>query len=184
VSARAGSDADGPSPDGDVVAVGRVGRAHGVRGDVIVESWTDAPGERFAVGTAIRTDPGDRGPLTVEAVKEHSGRLVVHFFGVDDRTAAEAIRGTMLVVDTSERPDLDDPDEFYDTDLVGLLVQATDGATLGPVLDVLHTPAGSLLVIDNAGRELLVPFRREIVPTVDLGGGRIVAALPDGLLEL
>jgi 16S rRNA processing protein RimM len=170
--------------DLEVVAVGRVGRAHGVRGDVFVEPWTDAPEERFADGAVVYADEAERRPLTVAGTRNHSGKLVVHFAGLDDRTAVEAIRGTLLVVPLGDRPPLADPDEFYDTDLVGLSVSTVDGTPLGPVTDVLHSPAGSLLAIDWAGRELLVPFRREVVPTVDLARRLALIDPPEGLLEL
>ena len=174
----------GGDPDGAVVAVGRVGKAHGIRGDAFVEPWTDAPEERFTVGARLLTDPADRGPLTVAATRQHSGKLVVHFAGIDDRNAVEALRGTVLLVPTAARPVIEDPDEFYDTDLIGLAVRTVQGRRLGSVTDVLHSPAGSLLAIDVDGREVLVPFRTEFVPTVDLAAGIAEIDPPDGLLEL
>jgi len=174
-----------PDPTTDeVVAVGRVGRAHGVRGDVFVEPWTDAPEERFADGALVYAGEQERRPLTVAGARSHSGKLVLHFAGLDDRTAAESIRGAVLVVPAGDRPPLADPDEFYDTDLLGLSVSMVDGTLLGPVTDVLHSPAGSLLAVDWDGRELLVPFRREVVPIVDLAGRTAVIDPPDGLLDL
>lgn len=170
--------------DADVVAVGRVGRAHGVRGDVFVEPWTDAPDERFAAGAVVYAGEADRRPLTVAGSRDHSGKLVVHFVGLDDRNAIESIRGQLLVVPLAGRPPLADPDEFYDTDLVGLSVSTVDGIALGPVTEVLHSPAGSVLAIDWHGREVLVPFRREVVPTVDLGRRLALIDPPEGLLEL
>ena len=130
------------SPDRAVVAVGRVGKAHGIRGDAFVEPWTDAPGERFSPGVDLSTEPADRGPLPVETARSHSGKLVVHFVGVDDRNSIEALRGTVLVLPAAARPVIEDPDEFYDTDLIGLQVRTVAGQPLGPVTDVLHSPAG------------------------------------------
>jgi 16S rRNA processing protein RimM len=178
------SSVGGDNPAGEVVAVGRVGKAHGIRGDAFVEPWTDAPDERFAPGTRLTTEPAERGPLTVESARDHSGKLVVHFVGLDDRNAVEALRGTLLLVPAAARPPIEDPDEFYDTDLIGLDVRTVTGRQLGPVTDVLHSPAGSLLAIDVAGREVLVPFRAEFVPTVDIAGGIAEIDPPDGLLEL
>jgi 16S rRNA processing protein RimM len=132
----------------------------------------------------LQTDPAGRGPLTVESARSHSGKLVVHFAGIDDRNAIEALRATLLLVPAAARPPIDDPDEFYDTDLIGLNVRTVTGQALGPVTDVLHSPAGSLLAIDVSGREVLVPFRTEFVPTVDLAGGIAEVDPPDGLLEL
>ena len=171
--------------DGELlVAVGRVGKAHGVRGDAFVEPWTDAPDERFSPGSRLTTEPAGRGPLTVESSRDHSGKLVVHFAGVDDRNAVEALRGTVLLVPAGARPVIEDPDEFYDTDLIGLAVRTVQGRQLGPVTDVLHSPAGSLLAVDVDGREVLVPFRAEFVPVVDLAAGIAEIDPPDGLLDL
>jgi len=168
----------------EVVAVGRVGKAHGIRGDVFVEPWTDAPDERFADGAVVYAGEQERRPLTVAGTRDHSGKLVVHFAGLDDRSAAEALRGTVLMVPASDRPSLTDPDEFYDSDLVGLDVSTVAGQRLGPVVDVLHSPAGSLLVLDHDGREVLVPFRLEVVPAIDLTARTAVIDPPPGLLEL
>jgi 16S rRNA processing protein RimM len=179
-----GSTGGDGGPDSQVVAVGRVGKAHGIRGDAFVEPWTDAPDERFSPGSRLTTEPADRGPLTVESSRDHSGKLVVHFAGVDDRNAVEALRGTVLLVPAGARPVIEDPDEFYDTDLIGLAVRTVQGRQLGAITDVLHSPAGSLLAIDVDGREVLVPFRTEFVPVVDLAAGIAEIDPPDGLLEL
>jgi 16S rRNA processing protein RimM len=166
------------------LVVGRVGRAHGIRGDVLVEVRTDEPEERFAVGSVLATDPTDAGPLTVADLRWHSGKLVLRFAGVADRTAAEQLRNLRLVVDSDDLPPTDDPDEFHDHELVGLTVFTTGDVKLGPVVDVLHTPAGDVLAFKYGGREALVPFIREMVPTVDVPGGRIVVDPPEGLLDL
>jgi 16S rRNA processing protein RimM len=167
------------------LVVGRIGRAHGVRGDVAVEVRTDAPDERFAEGSVLATDPADRGPLVVRGARWHSGRLLVRFEGCDDRTAAEALRGTLLLVDSEALPALDDPDEFYDHQLVGLAAVLTDGSPLGTVDDVVHAPGNDLLVVRrDDGGETLVPFVRDVVPTVDLAAGRLVVSPPEGLLDL
>lgn len=172
------------SDDDDLVAVGRVGKAHGIRGDVFVEPWTDDPDDRFAAGTLLRTGASGSASLTVASSKDHSGKLVVRFEGVDDRNAAEALRGTVLLFPASERPPIDDPDEFYDTDLVGLEVRTVSGELVGRVSEVLHSPGGSLLAVNAGGREVLVPFRKEMVPVVDLGTGIIEIDPPEGLLDL
>jgi len=167
------------------LVVGRVGRPHGVRGEVTVELHTDDPDARFAPGSSLRTDPASRGPLTVLEARPRSGGLVVAFDGVQDRAGAEAIRGTALVVDSAELPDLDVPDEWYDHQLVGLAAVDPAGTPLGTVTDVVHSPASDLLVLRAGdGREHLVPFVRELVPSVDVPGGRVVVDPPDGLLDL
>lgn len=175
-------------PDDDaLVVVGRVGRPQGVRGEVTVEIRTDAPGERFAPGAVLLTDPVERGPLTVADARDHSGRLVVRFEGFEDRTAAERLRDTLLQVDLATLAPLDDPDEFHDWQLRGLVAELDDGTRAGEVTDVLHLPHGDVLVVrvqDVAdGREVLVPFVRDIVPLVDVDAGRIVLTPPEGLME-
>jgi 16S rRNA processing protein RimM len=167
-------------PD-DLVVVGRIGPARGVRGDVFVEPLTDAPDERFAPGAVLLAAPA---PLTVEASSSAGGKLVVHFAGVDDRAAAEALRGTELAIPAAARPVLDDPDEFYDSDLVGLQASTVDGLELGPVTDVVHAGGASYLVLIVDGRERLVPFVTAIVPTVDLTERRVVIDPPEGLFDL
>jgi 16S rRNA processing protein RimM len=170
--------------DGDVVAIGRIGKPRGVRGDVFVAPWTDDPDERYAVGSVLRTSPPERGPLTVTAMSMASGKLVVHFDGHDSREAAEQLRGVELVMNTADRPPLDDPDDFYDTDLVGLTARTVAGAPLGPVREVLHAGASDYLVLDVDGTERLVPFVSAIVPTVDVPGGFVEIDPPEGLFEL
>ncbi|MFL6051301.1 MAG: ribosome maturation factor RimM [Actinoallomurus sp.] len=165
-----------------LLAVGRVGRAHGVRGEVSVETSTDDPGARFAPGSSLVTDPARLGPLTVESVRPHAGRLLVHFAGIDDRTAAETLRGILLLVDSAEIPPTDDPDEFHDQELIGLLAVTTDGTEVGEVVDVEHL-GQDLLVIRRPEGDALVPFVRALVPEVDVPGRRIVLDPPPGLLE-
>ncbi|MEV0406941.1 ribosome maturation factor RimM [Actinoallomurus sp. NPDC050550] len=165
-----------------LLAVGRIGRAHGVRGEVSVEASTDDPGVRFAPGSSLATDPARLGPLTVESVRPHTGRLLVRFAGIDDRTAAEALRGVVLLVDSADIPPSDDPDEFHDQELIGLLAVTTDGTEVGEVIDVEHL-GQDLLVIRRPGGDALVPFVRALVPEVDVPGGRIVLDPPPGLLE-
>jgi 16S rRNA processing protein RimM len=112
------------------------------------------------------------------------GKLVVRFAGVDDRAGAEALRGIQLLIAAGERPALDDPEEFYDTDLVGLEARGMDGAVIGPVTDVVHAGGASYLVVPVGGRDRLVPFVAAIVPTVDVAGGFVVVDPPEGLFEL
>lgn len=167
------------------LVVGRVARAHGIGGEVAVDVKTDDPDARFAVEQSLDTDPADRGPLTVLQTRWHSGRLLVRFAQVPDRTAAEALRGTLLVADSSTSAAPGGDDDFWDHDLVGLRAETADGVELGTVEDVLHPPGAPLLSVRRPdGAELLVPFVRAIVPTVDVSAGRLVVTPPDGLLEL
>lgn len=175
--------------------VGRIGKPHGIRGEVTVQVHTDAPEQRFADGAQLETQPAERGPLRVASTRWHSGRLLVQFAGVPDVAAAERLRGTMLVISTAELPPLDDPDEFYDHQLEGLRAVTVDGAPLGVVVEVIHAPGGDMLAIDRPATDrpgvdrpqqaqLLVPFVATMVPTVDLAAGQVTVDPPPGLLEL
>lgn len=168
------------------VVVGRVGRAHGLRGAVTVDVRTDDPDHRFAPGAVLDVEGGAGGTLTVTSSHWHSGRLLVTFDGANDRTGAEALRGTLLAVDVSDDEPPIDPDEFYDHHLVGLRAQSPAGETLGVVTDVVHLPAQDLLSIrrEGDGGEALVPFVAAIVPAVDVAGGFVVVDAPAGLLHL
>jgi 16S rRNA processing protein RimM len=168
-----------------IVTVGRVGRAHGIRGEVTVDVRTDTPDERFADGAMLMTDPEAAGPLTVTGTRWHSGRLLVRFAGVPDRTAAEALRGVVLNTEIAADDHPDDPDEYFDHQLVGLEVVTRGGEVVGSLTDVVHAPGQDLLVVGRSDRpELLVPFVAAIVPEVDVRAGRLVIDPPDGLLDL
>lgn len=168
-------------------AVGRIVKAHGVRGELVVQSRTDSPRQRFAPGAVLdaRLRDGTERSLTVNAAREHSGRLLVAFAGVGDRDAAESLRGALLLVDPTTLARPEDPDEFYDHELEGLLVVTTAGRQVGTVREVVHGPAGDILAVDRAGGgdEVLVPFVREIVPEIDLAAGRILIEPPEGLID-
>jgi len=165
------------------LVVGRIGHAHGVKGEVSVEVRTDDPDRRYADGSVLATEPPERGPLTILGVRHHHGRLLVRFDGIEDRDTAETLRGTLLVVDSADVGEAGEG-EWWDHDLVGLTAVTTGGTTLGTVTDVVHVPGSPLLAIDRDGRELLVPFVEAIVPEVDVPAGRIVVDPPDGLLDL
>jgi 16S rRNA processing protein RimM len=167
------------------VVVGRIAKAHGIRGELAVDVRTDSPDERFRVGAAVTTRlrDGSTRDLTIAAAREHSGRLLVRFEEVPTRDVAETLRGALLLADTDTLPPTGDPDEFYDHELAGLRAELADGTVLGKVVEVVHSPAGELLELDVEGREVLVPFVHAIVPTVDVAGGRVVLDPPEGLLD-
>ena len=167
------------------IIVGRVGRPHGVRGDVVVGVRTDDPGARFSVGTRLDTDRSQAGPLTVAATRWQSGELIVRFKGVADRTAASELTGTWLSVDSGTLEPLDDPDEFRDHELIDLTVRTADGEVVGVVTDVLHHGQDLLAVSPAAGgADILVPFVRAIVTEVDIRAGVLVIDPPPGLVNL
>lgn len=166
------------------MVVGRIGRPHGVRGEMTVEVRTDDPELRFAPGTVLLTEPAARGPVTVAGRRWHREVLLLTVDGVESREDAEVLRDTELHVPVADLPELDDPDAWYDHQLVGLAVRLPDGETLGEVTAVRHEGADLLIVRRTDGRELLVPFVTAIVPTVDVAGGVVVVDPPEGLLDL
>lgn len=163
------------------LVVARVGRPHGVRGEVSVEVRTDAPERRFTPGARLGTDPASAGPLTLNAVREHNGRLLLTFDEVPDRTAAEGLRGVLL---TAVVDDDDEPDAWHVHQLVGLKAVTRDGEDVGRVVGLEHGAAQDLLVVAQpSGQRALVPLVAAIVPEVDLVGGRVVLDPPAGLLS-
>ncbi|VEG43263.1 16S rRNA processing protein RimM [Mycolicibacterium flavescens] len=169
------------------LVVGRVAKAHGIAGEVVVDVRTDDPDARFAAGTSLRGRPAKGGPereYRIESVREHGGRLLVRFDGIDNRNAADALRGILFLVDSQELPPIDDPDEYYDHQLEGLRVRTTNGDDIGTVTEVLHTAAGELLAVRADEREVLVPFVSAIVTSVSLADEVIEIDPPDGLLEI
>ena len=147
-----------------------------------MEPRTDDPDERFAPGTHLLVD--GRADLVVSRTHWHSGRLLVTFDGIDDRTAAEGLRGLVLMVERDADAQADEDDAYYDTSLVGCAVVQTDGAPVGTVTQVVHLPAQDLLAVELlAGGEALVPFVAAICTEVDVVAHRIVIDPPQGLLD-
>jgi 16S rRNA processing protein RimM len=180
------------------LTVGRVVKAHGINGEVVVESRTDDPAARFAPGGTLRAKGSGTQERTfvVDSVREHGGHLLLRLAGVADRDAADALRGSLFVIDSEDLPPIDEPDTYYDHQLEGLRVRTTTGQDVGVVAEVLHTAAGELLAVrrSDSGEtgevigEVLVPFVTAIVPTVSLGEGSeegfVEIDPPEGLLDL
>lgn len=173
------------------LVVGRVVKAHGISGEVVVDVRTDDPEQRFARGTTLRAK-ASRGEsiersFVVESARPHGGRLLLRLDGVADRGGADALRGSIFVIDSDDLPPIDDPDEFYDHQLEGLRVRTVTGQDLGTVAEVVHTAGGELLAVrsdDTKGHEVLVPFVSAMVTSVSLADKTIEIDPPDGLLEL
>lgn len=166
------------------LVVARIGRAHGIKGEVTVEVRTDEPEKRLGPGAVLATDPSSVGPLTIETGRVHSGRLLLRFAGVRDRGGAEALRNTLLIadVDPEERPE--EPDEYYDHQLIDLDVVTVDGTEIGRITEVSHLPSQDLFVVERPdGDEVLVPFVGEIVVEIDLDEQRAVIDPPPGLID-
>jgi 16S rRNA processing protein RimM len=164
------------------VQVARIGKPHGIRGEVTVQVMTDAPEERFVPGTAFVVEPERLGPLTIESARWNKDILLLGFAEVVDRNEAEELRGAKLFVDTEDVDD--DEDAWYEHELVGLRV-LVDGQEVGKVAALNTLPAQDLLVVTAAnGDEVLVPFVEQIVPEVDVEAGFIRVTPPAGLFEL
>jgi 16S rRNA processing protein RimM len=173
----------------EFLIVGRLRKAHGIRGELVVEPLTDAPAEIFAagrrvfVGTTTGELPGDQPELRIDASRErHDGSFLLHFDTIPDRTEAERWRDRYLFAPTSE---LTPPaaDEIYQHDLVGMRVELEDGAPVGEVLAIYELPQGLTLDVRWKNGTVMIPFRREFLRSLDQTGQRIIMALPEGLLE-
>ncbi|MER5728530.1 ribosome maturation factor RimM [Streptomyces sp. NPDC002138] len=166
------------------LVVARIGRAHGIKGEVTVEVRTDEPELRLGPGAVLQTEPASAGPLTVETGRVHSGRLLLRFAGVKDRTGAEALRNTLLIaeVDPAEVPE--DPEEFYDHQLMDLDVVLADGTVVGRITEISHLPSQDLFIVERPdGTEVMIPFVEEIVLEIDLSEQRAVIDPPPGLID-
>lgn len=168
-----------------IVTIGVIARAHGVKGEVVIDVRTDSPDKRFTENAVIMTDPPNVGPVTLTHVRPHGDRLLVRFKEIPDRTAAEAARGVRLLTEIADDAVTEDPDEYFDHQLIGLGAELLDGQRIGDVADVLHRPGQDLLAIRrDDGGQALVPFVSQIVTSVDISAGRVVIDPPDGLLEI
>jgi 16S rRNA processing protein RimM len=167
-----------------MAVVGRIARAHGIRGQVIVNAETDFPDERFRSGAELFVERGGQvEPLTITTVRFHRERPVLGLAGVDTMNDAEALAGCELRVPVDRLAALP-AGMFYRHDLIGCRVETTRGEVVGVVSGVEGTLAGSRLVIDGAAGEVLVPLAAEICPEIDPAAKRIVIDPPEGLVEL
>ncbi|MBP5860879.1 ribosome maturation factor RimM [Streptomyces scabiei] len=166
------------------LVVARIGRAHGIKGEVTVEVRTDEPELRLGPGAVLLTDPASTGPLTIETGRVHSGRLLLRFEGVRDRNGAEALRNTLLIaeVDPEELPE--EEDEYYDHQLMDLDVVTRDGVEVGRITEISHLPSQDLFIVERPdGSEVMIPFVESIVTEIDLTEQRAVIDPPPGLID-
>jgi 16S rRNA processing protein RimM len=167
----------------ELLAVGLITRAHGVKGEVAVRPLTEVE-SRFQPGSVLLLGPEGQRELTVGSVRgPHHGRLLVRFRGVEDRGEAEAIRGQVLLIDSGQTPALSEPDRFWVHEVVGLEVMTDDGRSLGRVRDVLHNSANDIWVVESERGDILVPALRDVVAAVDIPSRRIVIREVPGLLD-
>ena len=159
------------------ILLGRIVAAHGIRGDVVIDSYAAEPADIAAYGP-LQTADGKR-ELALKVVRVTPKGVIARIAGVDDRNGAEALRGTELFVAREKLPAADDG-EFYYADLVGLRVDDEAGAAIGTVVAVHNFGAGDLLEmrLAAAGATELVPFTDAFVPVVDIAAGRVVVILP------
>jgi 16S rRNA processing protein RimM len=168
--------------------VGRLVKAHGLKGALKLELYTDDPDGRFAPGSSFtlqvpESSPWHGKPLTVREFRWMNSHPVAFFEGVDDRSAAEELVRAILWVDQDDQDAPAEDDAWYDHQLVGLQV-VRDGDVVGRVIRVDHFPAQDLLIVRLPGDgEVLVPFVKAIVPEVDIAAGRILVTPPPGLFE-
>lgn len=167
-----------------MAVVGRIARAHGNRGQVIVDPETDFPDERFKPGSVLHIRKGDGiESLTIDNVRFHRGRPILGLAGIDTMNAAEALAGTELRVSTDALQPLP-AGSFYHHDLIGCCVQTAGGELIGRVESVEGTGAGSRLVVQGRGGEILIPLVEGIALEVNVAARTIIVEPPEGLLEL
>ncbi|WP_203135376.1 ribosome maturation factor RimM [Microbacterium sp. JZ31] len=173
-------------PAKNQLRVGRLVKAHGLKGALKLELYTDDPDGRFVPGASFTLQVPEhsqwhRKTITVREFRWMNQHPVVFFEGVDDRNAADTLVRAILWIDEDEDA-VPEPDAWYDHQLVGLDV-VRDGSVVGKVARVDHFPAQDLLVVRSGEDEVLVPFVAAIVPEVDIEGGRVVVTPPAGLFE-
>lgn len=166
----------------DRVPIARVGKPHGVRGGVVVSPKSDYP-SRFAPGEQFGTNQDPPQTLTVRSVRSLGDRMILWFEGVEDRDAAEQLRGLSITISAAKRRPLG-PDEFWPDDLVGMTAVNEAGQTLGTVMGVAFGPAQDrLIVVTDDGVSSEVPFVDELVPGVDTESGVVILSPIEGLLS-
>ena len=175
---------DGFSPeaaDANRICVGVITGAHGMGGAVKVKSYTADPKD-IAVYDGVTDKSGER-RFELRVVRSGGKALIVKIDGVDDRTKAEALKGTEMYVSRTALPQLEE-DEFYYSDLVGLEVELADGSKFGVVRLVGNYGAGDVMEIEMAdGKTVFFPFTKAVVPVVDFGSQRMVINLPNEISE-
>jgi 16S rRNA processing protein RimM len=165
---------------GGLLAVGLVGRAHGVRGEVSVQQLSEVE-SRFEAGSVLLLGPEGNQRLKVTSARTHGHRILVTFEGIGDRDAAESLRGRVLLVREEEAPALP-PDRYWVHEVVGMEVLTEEGRSLGTVREVLHNPANDVWLVGGGGREFLIPALRDVVAEVDPARRRAVIRELPGLL--
>ncbi|HEY3411468.1 MAG TPA: ribosome maturation factor RimM [Armatimonadota bacterium] len=161
------------------VEIGRIVGVFGIKGEVKLEPYSDSPKRYSALRTVTGCWPdGSRRPLIVVAARKHKVHILLQIEGVNDATDADGLRGVTLTIPLSERPALP-PGQYYVSDLIGLMVVTTAGDEIGPITDVLQTPANDVYVTERG----MVPAVKEYIKDVDLERRRVVVAAITGMFE-
>jgi 16S rRNA processing protein RimM len=156
--------------------VGRIGKAHGILGEATIEVRTDDAEDRFALGSQLETD--SHGVLTVNSVRVHNGILLLGFDGVTDRNQVELLRNELLYADVDiNAPGLDE-DDYHVLQLIGCEAFLEDGSLFGSISEVLNLPGQDVLAIKTSSGEVMIPFVRQLVPTVDIANRKLVVIPP------
>ena len=167
--------------------VGRLVKAHGLKGAFKLELYTDSPEERFTPGAVLDLQVPESSPwfgktVTVKELRWYNAAPVLFLNDIDDRNAAETLIKAILLVNADVEVLPTEPDAWYDHQLVGLKI-IRDGIQIGSVIRVEHLPAQDCLAIETANGEVLMPFIKAFAPTVDIANGEITVTPPGGLFE-
>lgn len=167
--------------------VGRLTKAHGLKGAIKLELFTDDPGRRFVPGAVFSLQVPTESPwhgktLELAELRWYNSHPVGFFVGVSDRTAAEGLAKAILWIDQDDAESPDEEDAWYDHQLAGLAV-VRDGVTVGQVARIEHFPAQDLIIVKTPNGEVMVPFVKAIVASVDIEAGVVTVTPPNGLFE-
>ena len=166
-------------PEPAWIAVGRVTRAHGVKGEVAVQALSEVQ-SRFEPGSRLFLGEGQKDDLTVREARTHRGRILVSFEGVDDRDRAESMTGAFLFVPSASAPELPEG-EYWTHELVGCDVVTEDGRRLGRIREIIHTAANDVWVAEEDEGEILIPALKDVVKDVDVRARRVIVREVAGL---
>ena len=165
------------------LAVARIGRPHGIKGEVTIEALTDRPGERFVAGNTLECDSPRHQALEISRVRVHQGVWMLTFNQIVDRNEAERLRNSRLYAEVDLDQSVDEDESYHVEQLKGMKVQGIDGLEIGIVIDVENLPGQDLLKVETAKGERLIPMVQQFVEEINLNERRIVVRVPDGLVD-
>ena len=165
----------------EYLTIGKIAKPQGIRGEVIINVETDFPSRFFDQKVfLVRLQHSEPIELIAENVRMHKDRIVLKFQGINDRNAAEELRDREIVIPIANRYTQDE-DFYYHFELVGMIVISTEGKTLGTVSEVMTGTGQDVLVVKDKGREILIPFHKDICIDVNREEKKIIASMPEGL---